>query len=139
MDVSPRSTWSKTPNSTFMVASPRPVEYQPVGAGLRRPHFAAAAEDLAHARVRAIARERLEPLGLGIEAHHRVGAEVAEPHLVVFVDVHGVGLRPLARQLPRLPLVALRIVAAHVARVPLADPDPALRVRPDAPRALVLR
>src|ERR1051325_6042170 len=109
--------------------SSRPVEYQPVGAGFRRPHFAAATEDLADVRARPVAREGLEALRLRVEAHHGVRAEVAQPDLVLVVDVHRVRLRMVARQLPRLPLAALRIEAAHVARVPLADPDAPLRVR----------
>jgi hypothetical protein len=62
---------------------------------------------------------------------------VAEPDDVLLVHIHRVRPWPVAGQPPRAPHIGFRIVAADVARVPLADPDLPLRVRPDAPGALV--
>src|SRR5262249_24291646 len=69
---------------------------------------------------------------------HRVRAPLAEPHFVLVVDVDRVGLRPVARKLPRLLGAGPGVVATHVPRVPLADPDLAAGVGPDAPRPLTL-
>ena len=38
---------------------------------------------------------------VGIEAHHGVGAPLAQPHLVLLVDVDRVGLRPITRAASR--------------------------------------
>src|SRR5690606_15632432 len=87
----------------------------------------------------AIAGEALETPGLRIEAQHRVGAEVGHPDLVVFVDIDRVGARRVAGQLPGPPLAACRLVAAELARIPFADPQPSAAVRPDPPCALPRR
>src|SRR3989454_633595 len=113
--------------------------HEAVVARLRGPNLARPAEDLPDVRAPLVAREHLELLGGRLEADDRVGAEVAEPHDVLLVHVHGVRARALAGQPPRLPRLRPRIVHAHVAGVPLADPDPALAVGPHAPRALILR
>src|SRR5690606_21874508 len=88
--------------------------------------------------VGAVAGEAVEGLGRGIETDDGVGAEIGQPDLVVLVDPHRVRARMFAGQLPRLPALA-RLVHAHLARVPLADPDPAFRIAPHAPRTLVFR
>ena len=81
-------------------------------------------------------RERLEALRLWVEADDGVGAEVGEPDLVALVDVDGVGLRPRAGQLPGTPGAARRVVDADLAAIPLAHPDAAAGVRPDATGAI---
>src|SRR5262249_17261498 len=85
-----------------------------------------------------VAREGLEALGLRVEPDDRVRAPLAQPHLVLVVDINRVGLRPVARQLPRLPGAGPGIVATDVPAVPFADPDLAARVRPNTSRALSL-
>src|SRR5438128_596856 len=102
--------------------SPRPVHDQAVVTGFRRPHLAGPSEDLTDVRRLAIARERLELLRLRIEAHHRVGAPVREPHLVPIVHVDGIRARTVAGKLPRAPRRGFWIVSADVAGVPLAHP-----------------
>src|SRR3989338_5911314 len=121
------------------MVSPRSIDDQPVRARLGRPDLARPAEDPAHGRAAAVARERLEFLRRRIESDHGVGAPVADPDLVLGVHVDGVGTWPVAGQLPGPPGLAPRIVTAQVAGSPLADPDAAARVRPHAPRALALR
>ena len=39
--------------------------------------------------------EALELLAAGIEAQHRVGAEIADPHLVPLIDIHRIAARPV--------------------------------------------
>src|SRR5262249_42374438 len=56
----------------------------------------------------------------------------------VGIDPHSVGARLLAWKPPLLPVLVGRIVDADVARVPLANPQPAFRIRPHAARALIL-
>ena len=72
---------------------------QPVDAGLGGPDLARPAQDLAHVRVRFVAREGLECLGRGIEADDRVGGPFAHPDDVLRIDIDGVGMRRFARQL----------------------------------------
>src|SRR5690606_23239260 len=104
-----------------------------VGAGLGQPDLAGPAQDLAYTGAVPLAREDLELFGHRIEAHDGVGAEIAQPDLVLIVDIDGVRARSLARQAPRLPAVAGRVVDADLTGIPLADPDLAGAVRPDAP------
>src|SRR4051794_28014384 len=108
----------------------------PVVARFAAPEFTRTAVELTHIGVGLVAREHVEPLGGRIEANDGVGGEVGEPDLVLVVHKDGVGAWALARQLPCLPRAIGGIVHRDMAAVPLADPDPALRVRPDAPRAL---
>src|SRR5262249_34519079 len=56
----------------------------------------------------------------------------------VGIDPHSVGARLLAWKPPLLPVLVGRIVDADVARVPLANPQPAFRIRPHQARALIL-
>src|SRR4029079_7877596 len=84
-------------------------------------------------------RQDREALGPGIEADERVAAEVGQPDDVAIVDVDGVRLRGGAGELPLAPRLARGVVHADLAGVPLADPDAAARVRPDAPGALARR
>src|SRR3979411_1827467 len=78
-----------------------------------------------------------ECLRRGIEAHERVAAPFGDPHDIGVVDVHGVGHRAIPRQLPLLPGRA--VVAGELSRVPLADPNAAFGVTPDAAGALTGR
>jgi hypothetical protein len=66
--------------------------HEPVGTGLRAPHLARAAQQLADICSRPGQREPREVSAGGIEAHEGVGAEVRKPDQVGLVDVHGVGL-----------------------------------------------
>ena len=111
-------------------------DHELVGGGLGAPDLAGAAEQLADGRA-AREAERRERLVVGVEADERVRAEVGEPDDVALVDVDGVGLRAGAGQPPLAPAARRRVVAADLAGVPLADPEAAARVGPDAPRALV--
>src|SRR5207244_6519621 len=114
------------------------ITHEPTGPGLCGPHLTGPAENLAHIGARAVARKHLELLRGGVEADHGVGAPVAQPHHVALVDIDGIGPRLVAGKLPGLPAVRSGIEGADVAAVPLAHPDPALRVRPHPPRALPL-
>src|SRR5207302_10260474 len=90
--ASPVSTPSlKSSKKRSFTASLRAIDDEPIGAGLRRPHLAGAREDLAHVRAAALARKRLELLGLRVEVDHRVGPPVGEPvhGVVVHVDCLG--------------------------------------------------
>src|SRR6185369_9758614 len=88
----------------------RADHHQPVGAGFRAPDFAGPAEQLPHLGVGAVAGKALEAFGLRIEAHDGIGAEIGQPHLVLVIDIDGIGFRPLARQAPAAPGVRRRIV-----------------------------
>src|SRR5438034_1399878 len=137
---SPRTGWTPPPRGgSSPCVRTQTSRSDAVVARLRGPDLARPAEDLPDVRAPPVAREHLELLGGRLEADDRVGAEVAEPHDVLLVHVHGVRARALAGQPPHLPRLRPRIVHAHVAGVPLADPDPALAVGPHAPRALILR
>src|SRR4029077_11490506 len=57
--------------------------------------------------------------------------------LVLVVDIDRIGTRTIARKRPGLPGAVSGISHRHMPAVPFADPDPALGVRPDAPRALI--
>src|SRR5262249_14706538 len=113
-------------------------DHQSIGAGLGDPDLAGSTVHLPDVRAPLVAREGLEALGLRVEPDDRVRAPLAQPHLVLVVDINRVGLRPVARQLPRLPGAGPGIVATDVPGVPLADPDQAARVRPNTSRALSL-
>ena len=79
---------------------------QPAGrCRTRAPRPRPPAEDLAHPRAGAVAREGREPLALGIEAEDGIGAEIAQPHRVGVVHIDGVGRgrSPGRRQLRQLP------------------------------------
>src|SRR5713101_8186557 len=107
-----------------------------VGAGFSTPDFALAACELPHAGVAVGQREGLEFLGPGIEAQDRVRAPVADPHHIGLVDIDGVGLRPIARQVPARPSLGLAVVAEEVAAAPAGDPEGAVAVAPDTSGAL---
>src|SRR5262249_34151428 len=106
------------------------------GARLSDPGFALAAQQLTHVGAGAIAREALKGLAFRIETYDGRGAPLRQPHLVIGIDPHGIGARAFTRQLPLLPAFFGRVVDADVARVPFADPQPALGVRPHPARAL---
>src|SRR5690606_13609595 len=116
----------------------RPITHddQPVGTGFRAPRFPCAPEHLAHVGVGPVAREAAKRLVCRLEADDRIGCEIGEPHLVAFIDVNRIGLRPGAWELPALPSFGGRVVHADVAGIPFADPQPAGAVGPYAPRAL---
>src|SRR3990172_7953889 len=113
--------------------------HQPVVAGFRSPDLAGAAIELAHARASVVAGETRELLGLRIEPHDRVCPEIRKPDIIVLVHIHGVGPGRAAGKLPAFPRPAFRIVHAYLPRIPLADPNPSLRVRPHAAAALITR
>src|SRR5215208_752293 len=117
--------------------SARPHDDELIGARLGAPDLALAAVQLPHGRVGARKRQAYEAPGRRIEPDNCVRAEVAQPHLVPLVDVDGVRHWVRARQTPLAPGAPARVVAADLAGVPLADPDPPARVRPGAPRTLV--
>src|SRR5439155_22291700 len=81
-------------------------------------------------------RNGLAFLGLGIEAQDRVRSPVADPHGIGVVHINGVGLRPVAWQMPAPPTVGLAVVAEKISAVPAGDPECAAAVAPDAPCAL---
>src|ERR1700756_623427 len=114
----------------------RPQHEELVGAGFRAPDLALAARELAHARIAVGERIGLEPLAFGVEVQDRIRAPVAEPDGVGLVDIDRIGLRAVARQVPARPALGLAVVAEEVAAVPAGDPERALAVAPDAPRAL---
>ncbi len=99
-----------------------------------RPHFAGPAEDLAHIGARFVTDESLEFFGRRIEAVDGVGRPIADPDLVLVVDIDGVAAVLALRQRPHLPRLVERIVAADFAAVPEAHPQQALGIRPDAAR-----
>src|SRR5689334_16138816 len=107
-----------------------------VGPGFGTPNFALAARELPYVRVAIGQRERLEFLGLGIEAQDRVRTPVADPHCIGLVDIDGIGLRPVARQVPACPSLGFAVVTEEITAVPAGDPQPAAAVAPDAPGAL---
>ena len=107
-----------------------------LGAGFRYPCLTLAAQQLPYVGTRAIAREALELFGQGVKAHDTVGSPVREPDLVVGINPDGVGARPLAGKLPAAPILGSGVVDADVAGVPLADPQPAFRIRPYAAREI---
>src|SRR5207302_6258941 len=100
----------------------------------RAPDFAVAPQQLGPVRIRRGMTAYDERLRGRIESNERVAAPLGHPDHVGIVDVHGVRHRAIARQLPLLPGVA--VVAGELTRIPLAHPDAAFGVAPDAPRAL---
>ena len=70
-----------------------------------------------------------------VEAHDRIGQKIAEPDLVLVVDIDRVAAGAALRQRPHLPGLGDRIEAADLAGVPEAHPQQALGIRPDAARA----
>src|SRR2546430_9121896 len=78
-----------------------------IGRGLGAPDLALAPSKLPHAGVAVGERKGLETLGFGIEAQDRVCSPVADPHATGVIDIDGVGLRPVAWQMPtpQLPLL----------------------------------
>src|SRR6185369_7692251 len=119
----------------FRLLVARADHHEAVSAGLGAPHFAWASVELAHRGIRLVARKAREALGLRIELEDGVGAKVADPHLVLAVDIDRVSVRRFARQLVNLPARGRRVVDAEIAGVPLAHPQPTLRVWPHPPRA----
>src|SRR4051812_8301023 len=110
-----------------------------IHAGLGRPHFAWAAKELADVGAVLRHHELLEGLTPRIKPHDGVAAPIAEPHGVLLVNVHGVRTRPIAGQLPLLPVTRARIVSPDLSSVPFAYPDRALRIRPHPPCTLTRR
>jgi hypothetical protein len=49
------------------------------------------------------------------------------------IDIDGVGLRPVAWQVPTSPSIGLAVVAEQISAVPSGDPQPSATVAPDAP------
>src|SRR5258706_5846267 len=113
--------------------------HQAVIARFRAPHLARPPRELPHVRAAAVAWKRGEALACGIELDDRIGVEIGEPHLVALIDVDRIGAGALAWQMPLTPSAAGRVEHAHLARVPFADPQSTLGVRPDAARSLARR
>src|SRR5215469_2481950 len=107
-----------------------------VGAGFGAPDFALASGELSYPGVAIRQRKRLELLRVGVEAQDRVGTPVADPHGIGLVDIDGVGLRTVSRQVPARPRLGLAAVAEEVAAVPAGDPEAAAAVAPHTPCAL---
>src|SRR6185295_16834390 len=103
-------------------------DHQPVGAGLRAPHLAGAAEHVAHRGAALVRREAVELLGRGIKTQYRVGDEVGDPHLVLVVDIDRIAAAPAFRQREGLPGPAFRVVTGELAGMPEADPQQPLGV-----------
>src|SRR3954468_13470289 len=127
---------SRAPAS--LIASPRASfvadHHQPVGAGFRAPDFAATAEQLTDAGVPMRAREAFEFSRIGIEAYDRVSGEIAQPDLVVIVDIHRVATGVAVGQRPDFPILGIRVVTADLAGGPEARPDHPFGIRPDPAR-----
>ena len=83
---------------------------------------------------RLLLAEALEFLGHRVEAQDGVGEQIAEPDLVLVVDIDRVAAGFAPRQAPHFPGLGDRIEAADFAGVPEAHPQQALGVRPDAAR-----
>src|SRR5712691_2584725 len=92
-----------------------------VGTGFGTPDFALAPRELPHAGVAVGQRKGLEFLRVGIEAQDRVRAPVAEPDRIGLVDIDGVGLRPIAWQVPAPPGLGLAVESEEIATVPAGD------------------
>src|SRR5215469_10989959 len=73
-------------------------------------------------------RERLEFLGLGVEAQDGIRTPVADPYRIIPVNIDGIGLRPVARQMPASPTAGLAVVTEQIAAVPSRDPQPAAAI-----------
>src|SRR3954466_13367913 len=102
--------------------------YQPILGRCGTPDLAGPARKLTDAGVRRGVLQHLERLAGRVEADHRVRPEVGEPDGAVLSDVDGLGLGAAARQLPRAPGTRGWVVEAKLPHIPLADPEPALRV-----------
>src|SRR5215472_71327 len=107
-----------------------------ISPGFGAPDFALAACELAHACVVIGYGEGLEFLGLSIKAQDRIRTPVADPYRVVLVNIDGVGLWPVARQVPACPTLGLAVIAEEIAAVPAGDPEGAVAVAPDPAGAL---
>src|SRR5205807_1783082 len=81
-------------------------------------------------------RKGFETLGFGMEAQDRVCSPVADPHGIGVINIDGVGLRPVAWQMPTPPTTAFAVVAEKISAVPAGDPQPVVAVAPDASCAL---
>src|SRR5579884_2303365 len=110
---------------------------QLVGRRLRAPDLARTAVELANGATRIWQRQAAEGLRRRGEADECVDAEVAQPDGAAVVHVDGVRLRLAAREAPLAPDLRRRRVAGDVAGEPLADPEVAAGIAPDASRALV--
>jgi hypothetical protein len=116
----------------------RTDHHQTIRGGFSTPDLSHTPIQLTHRGVRLVAREALERLPLGIEAQNGVGAEIAHPHLALFIHINCVSMRLIAGKLVDGPALRRWIVNAEISSVPLADPKTSLGIRPDASRAGVL-
>src|SRR5437773_10820758 len=103
-----------------------PDHHQPVGARLRTPGLAGAAQHLTYRRATFVRRKAFELLGRRIETQDRVCDEVRHPNLVLIIDIDRVAAAPAVRQREGLPCFRRRIIAAELAGVPEAHPQHAL-------------
>ena len=97
--------------------------HEVLGRGFSAPDFAVAARELPHAGIAVGQWKGFEFLGLEIEAQNRVRAPVADPDCIGLIDIDGVGLRPVARQVPVRPTLGLAVVTEEIATVPAGDPE----------------
>ena len=87
------------------------------------PDLAGPAEQLADPDVIPLSGDAAELASGWIETQQCAGSEVAHPHDVVLIDVHSVGLRPVAGQTPGLPSVLRGVETSKLAREEFADPQ----------------
>ena len=85
-----------------------------ISPGFGAPDFALAACELAHACVVIGYGEGFEFLGLSIKAQNGIRTPVADPYRVVLVNIDGIGLWPVARQVPACPTLGLAVVAKKI-------------------------
>src|SRR4029077_11213845 len=71
-----------------------------------------------------------------VKPQYRIRAPVADPPCIGLIDIDGIGLRPVAGQVPASPALGLAIVAEEIAAVPAGNPERAAAIAPDAPGAL---
>src|SRR3990172_8979212 len=107
-----------------------------IRARLRSPHFAGSAQNLTDLRGGAGQFKNGKRFQVRIEAHESIRAKVAQPDPILIVHINRVGLRAVTRQFPLAPSIVAGVVHRYLARIPLTDPNPSLRIGPDAPRAL---
>jgi hypothetical protein len=94
-----------------------------IKSGRSSPHLTRTPQDLANIGCRSWQWIRGERLSCWVEPHQHVCAEVADPHLVLIIDIHGVRLWFGTGQPPLTPLIARWIEDGQLTGVPLTHPD----------------
>src|SRR5215472_16822886 len=85
-----------------------------ISPGFGTPDLTLASGVLPHARVVVGQPERLEFLGLGIKAQDRIRTPVTDPYRIVPVNIDGIGLGAITRQVPACPTLGLAVVAKKI-------------------------